>query len=157
MGEIEEVFDLLDVQKRGKLNAREALVALRALDVPLAPSEPYIAALASQRADHAIARRDFILFAREALAAVPPAVLRQKTFALFDGEGKGFVTFADLKRKAQELNQDISDDELAAMIAEADDDQDGRVTFEDFERIISKTHLTAILSHSNLSRRDRLM
>jgi centrin-1 len=48
-----------------------------------------------------------------------------KVFALFDHEGKGKVSFRDLKRVVTELGENISDDEMREMIEEADKDGDG--------------------------------
>ena len=41
-------------------------------------------------------------------------------FNLFDTDGSGQITLEDLRRVADELGEDISDDELRNMIARAD-------------------------------------
>lgn len=64
-----------------------------------------------------------------------------KAFRLFDEEEEGIITFAKLKRVATELGENITDDELQEMIDEADRDNDGKVTQEDFLRIMKKTSL----------------
>lgn len=61
-----------------------------------------------------------------------------KTFELFDEDGKGKITFKDLKRVAQELGEGLSDDELQEMIDEADRSGEGGINMEDFYRIMKK-------------------
>jgi Ca2+-binding EF-hand superfamily protein len=46
-----------------------------------------------------------------------------------------------LKKVARELGENMSEDELAEMIEEADKDQDGEIGEEDFIRIMKKTNL----------------
>ena len=43
-----------------------------------------------------------------------------KMFKLFDDEGSGKITFLNIKRAAQELNENMSDEEITEMINEAD-------------------------------------
>ena len=48
-----------------------------------------------------------------------------KAFKLFDEEGSGKITLRNLRKIARELGENLSDDELQAMIDEFDKDQDG--------------------------------
>ena len=59
-------------------------------------------------------------------------------FALFDPDGNGRITMRDLKRVVLELGENISEDEMREMIEEADRDNDGHVTFDDFFRIMRR-------------------
>jgi hypothetical protein len=55
-------------------------------------------------------------------------------FNLFDTDGDGSVTKEELKHVMETLfNTVLSEDELAAMVTEADEDGDGEVSFEEFE------------------------
>ena len=51
-----------------------------------------------------------------------------KVFASFDLTKCGKITVVDLKRVAQDLGEDMLDDELEKMFAKADLDDDGFVT-----------------------------
>lgn len=62
----------------------------------------------------------------------------KKVFKLFDEEGNGFVSVQDLKRVAKELQENMDEVELQEMIDRADSDGDGKVTFEDFYKIMTK-------------------
>ena len=55
-----------------------------------------------------------------------------KIFALYDDERTGFISVKNLRRVAQELNENISEEELQELIVRADVDCDGLVSEEDF-------------------------
>lgn len=73
----------------------------------------------------AISFEDFMkVMARMILERDPLEEVR-RAFRLFDVDKTGTISFADLKRVAQELGENLDDDELRAMIDEFDFDQDG--------------------------------
>ena len=64
-----------------------------------------------------------------------------KAFKLFDDDETGKISFKNLKRVAKELGENMTDDEIAEMIEEADRDGDGEIGEEEFMRIMRKTNL----------------
>ena len=64
-----------------------------------------------------------------------------KAFRLFDDDETGKISFKNLKRVANELGENMTDEELQEMIDEADRDGDGEVNEEEFFRIMKKTSL----------------
>ena len=64
-----------------------------------------------------------------------------KAFKLFDDDDTGKISFANLKRVADELGESLTDEELKEMIGEADRSGEGEVNQEDFLRIMKKTSL----------------
>ncbi len=64
-----------------------------------------------------------------------------KAFRLFDDDNSGKISFQNLKRVAKELGENMTDEELREMIAEADRDGDGEINEEEFFRIMSKSSL----------------
>jgi len=64
-------------------------------------------------------------------------------FSLFDESGKGFITVSDLKKIALELGENLTDDDLREMVQEAQGDENqGRVTLQDFTRMMQQCGLT---------------
>lgn len=61
-----------------------------------------------------------------------------KVFDLFDEDHTGFITYKSLKRVCEELNENLTAEEMQEMIYEADRDGDGKVTQKDFLRIMKK-------------------
>ncbi|KAL7554288.1 hypothetical protein ACHAWF_017738 [Thalassiosira exigua] len=59
-----------------------------------------------------------------------------KTFSYFDSDGSGKISFEKLKRVANTLGENVSDDLLEEMINEADRSGTGEVCQEDFIRIM---------------------
>ncbi len=61
-----------------------------------------------------------------------------KIFALFDDERTGFISIKNLRRVAQELGENISEEELQELVTRADLDQDGLVSEEEFYTIVTR-------------------
>lgn len=59
-------------------------------------------------------------------------------FNLFDEDRTGKITFKNLKKVSTELGEPLNDDELMEMIARADNDKDGEVSFDEFFNIMTK-------------------
>ncbi len=64
-----------------------------------------------------------------------------KAFRLFDDDQTGKISFKNLQRVAQELGENLTEEELKEMIQEADQDNDGEVNQDEFLRIMKKTSL----------------
>ena len=62
----------------------------------------------------------------------------RRAFKLFDVDKTGKVGFSDLKRVAQELGENLDDDELRAMIEEFDLDMDGEINEAEFIAICTE-------------------
>lgn len=60
-----------------------------------------------------------------------------KVFALFDDDQTGAITFRDLKRVANELGENLTDEELQEMIDEADRDGDGMINEDECVRVLT--------------------
>ena len=61
-----------------------------------------------------------------------------KIFALYDDERTGFISIKNLRRVAQELSENISEEELQELITRADLDCDGLVSEDEFYNIMTR-------------------
>lgn len=62
-----------------------------------------------------------------------------KAFQLFDDDHTGKVSLKNMKRVARELGENLSEEELQAMIDEFDRDQDGEISSDEFMYIMKQS------------------
>lgn len=84
---------------------------------------------------------DFLTLLSEKMADKDSKEEILKAFRLFDDDETGTISFTNLKRVAQELGENLTDEELQEMIAEADRDEDGVINESEFLRVMKKTSL----------------
>ena len=57
-------------------------------------------------------------------------------FKVFDKDGNGFISASELRGVMQNLGEVLSQEDVDAMIKEADVDGDGQVNFEEFKKMM---------------------
>lgn len=82
-----------------------------------------------------------LLSVTEKYSSRDPIEEMAKAFKLFDDEGSGKIYLKNLRRVARELGENLSDDELQAMIDEFDKDCDGAINQEEFMAIMKQSTL----------------
>ena len=140
--EIREAFDLFDSDGSGAIDAKELKVAMRALGFE--PSKQEIRNMIAEADTDGSGMIDFQEFEKLMTVKLGQRDAHEemlKAFRLFDDDESGYVTFKNLKRIAMELGESISDEELQEMIDEADRSGQGKVSQDDFCRIMKKTNL----------------
>eukprot|EP00511_Aplanochytrium_stocchinoi_P006757 CAMPEP_0204841112 /NCGR_PEP_ID=MMETSP1346-20131115/40697_1 /ASSEMBLY_ACC=CAM_ASM_000771 /TAXON_ID=215587 /ORGANISM="Aplanochytrium stocchinoi, Strain GSBS06" /LENGTH=173 /DNA_ID=CAMNT_0051979027 /DNA_START=228 /DNA_END=749 /DNA_ORIENTATION=+ len=136
--ELKEAFDLFDSNKTGTIDYHELKVAIRALGFPIKKEEVLkLAAEYDREGTGRIEFRDFLEIMTEKITKRDPAEELEKAFQLFDEDGSGKITLRNLRHIARELGENLSDDEMQAMIDEFDKDQDGAISQQEFEYIMS--------------------
>lgn len=63
----------------------------------------------------------------------------KKAFQLFDDDHSGKISLKNMKRVARELGENLSEEELQAMIDEFDRDQDGEISSDEFMYIMKQS------------------
>ena len=63
----------------------------------------------------------------------------KKAFTLFDDDRSGKISLKNMKRVARELGENLSEEELQAMIDEFDRDQDGEISSDEFMYIMKQS------------------
>ena len=144
--EIKEAFDLFDSQKVGSIGYRELKVSMRALGFDVKKAEVLELMRQYDRNETGAIRWDdyleiskcstcllyLIVLVTEKYANRDPLEEMAKAFKLFDDDGTGKINLKNLRRVARELGENLSDDELQAMIDEFDKDGDGASKFLSF-------------------------
>merc|ERR1712070_781298 len=140
--EIKEAFDLFDTDGSGNIDSKELKVAMRALGFE--PKREEIKKLISEvdkDGSGVIDFNEFLDMMTAKMAERDPREEMMKAFRLFDDDDTGKISFKNLKRVAKELGENMTDDEIAEMIEEADRDGDGEIGEEEFMRIMRETNL----------------
>eukprot|EP00041_Stephanoeca_diplocostata_P011360 m.187391 g.187391 ORF g.187391 m.187391 type:complete len:188 (-) comp18505_c1_seq10:851-1414(-) len=124
--EISEAFELFDSNKDGKLDYYELKVALRALgfDVKKLEVQRMLREF-DQDGDGLISEDSFRIAVTDRVLDRNPIEEVSKAFKLFDEDGTGMISVANLRRVARELGENMTDDELQAMISEFDSSNKG--------------------------------
>ncbi|VDM19259.1 unnamed protein product [Hydatigera taeniaeformis] len=140
--EIQEAFELFDVDKTGYIDTKDLKVAMRALGFE--PKKEEIKKLIAEYDPEGRGVLSFSDFLRMMSLKMQDKDAREevlKAFKLFDDDETGAISFKNLKRVAKELGENLTDEELQEMIDEADRDGDGEVNEAEFLRIMKKTNM----------------
>ncbi|KAJ2617367.1 Calcium-binding component of the spindle pole body (SPB) half-bridge [Coemansia sp. RSA 1365] len=135
--EIKDVFSLFDANKDNFLDYFEFKVSLRALGFKLKKDE--VLRLMDQYGTKDGSKIDLNGFRKAMtplISAVDPIDEYKKAFRLFDEGGSGIISAASIRRVARELGENISDEEIQAMIDEFDYTSHGGIIEEDFIKIM---------------------
>ncbi|KAJ8101552.1 cell division control protein 31 [Lipomyces tetrasporus] len=136
--EIEEAFRLFDMDGDGKIDYHELKVAMRALGFESKKSEVLDILRENERSDPGFMSYDaFLRVMSEKIVARDPIEEIKRAFALFDEDQTGKISLRDLRKIAKELNENLEEDELEAMINEFDLDGDGEINLDEFIAICS--------------------
>ncbi|XP_077242909.1 putative calcium-binding protein CML11 [Tasmannia lanceolata] len=141
ISELREIFRSFDRNNDGSLTELELGLLLRS--VGLKPSTDQLDALiqkADTNSNGLIEFSEFVnLVAPELLPGKSPYTEEQlrRLFRLFDRDGNGYITAAELAHSMAKLGHALTVEELTGMIKEADTDGDGRINFSEFSRAIT--------------------
>ena len=121
MEEIREAFNLFDTDSSGSIDAKELKAAMRALGFQVKKAE--IRQMISDIDKDASGSIEFDEFVEMMTGKMGERDSREeimKVFELFDDDNSGKISFRNLKRVANELGENLTDEELQEMIDEAD-------------------------------------
>ncbi|XP_055148601.1 centrin-1 [Symphalangus syndactylus] len=140
--EVREAFDLFDVDGSGTIDVKELKVAMRALGFePRKEEMKKMISEMDKEGTGKISFNDFLAVMTQKMSEKDTKEDILKAFRLFDDDETGKISYKNLKRVANELGENLTDEELQEMIDEADRDGDGEVNEEEFLRMMRKTNL----------------
>uniref|UniRef100_A0A8C3V7L7 Centrin 3 n=1 Tax=Catharus ustulatus TaxID=91951 RepID=A0A8C3V7L7_CATUS len=124
--EIKDAFELFDTDKDRAINYHELKVAMRALGFDVKKADVLkILKDYDQESTGKITFEDFNEVVTDWILDRDPQEEILKAFKLFDDDDSGKISLRNLRRVARELGENMSDEELRAMIEEFDKDGDG--------------------------------
>ena len=136
---LKEAFDLFDMEKTGKIDFHELKLTLKAFGFKISKEEMLII---KEKLDpqntNKISFDDFIDLMTQKFSERNPREEAIMAFDLFDEEKKGKINIKNLKKAVKEINENLSDMELKAIIDEFDNDKDGFITKNDFLKIMDE-------------------
>ncbi|CAG8565324.1 9507_t:CDS:2 [Ambispora gerdemannii] len=140
--EIRDAFDMFVPEGETEMDTKDLKVAMRALGFELKKEElkRILSDLDSPERGQ-IDYDTFVLIVDAKLSECDIKEEFKKIFAMFDDDETGKISFKNLKRVAQELNENIDDNELREMIEEADRNGDGEVDEEEFIHLMQKLNV----------------
>jgi len=65
-----------------------------------------------------------------------------EAFKVFDREGNGFISAADVRHVMSNLGEKITDEEMDEMLREVDVDCDGNIDYEEFVKMMMMCMVT---------------
>merc|ERR1712048_1321890 len=138
MEEIREAFGLFDADASGMIDVRELKAAMRALGFEVKNEE--LKKMVSDVDNDGNGTMEFTEFLSMMTGKMGEKDSREdieKVFKLFDDDNTK-ISFRNLARVAEELGENIDDEELQDMINQADRDGDGEINLDEFYRIMKK-------------------
>lgn len=134
--EIFEVFTLFDLNEDGYIDYHELKVALKALGFTLSKSE-LLNIFENSTNDnnnnkYLLNYDDFFIVAGKLILNRDPLDEIKRAFRLFNDDNTNGITLKNLKRVAKELGENLTDEEMKAMIDEFDLDGDGEINEQEF-------------------------
>ncbi len=147
MNLLKEAFDLFDMEKRGRIDYHELKLTLKAFGFNSNKNELMSIAKKYEDIDGAsidskqhrpITFDEFIDIMTEKFSQRDPKEEAVMAFDLFDEEKKGKINLKNLKKAVKEINENLTDNELKAIIEEFDTDGDGSISKEDFMKIMDE-------------------
>lgn len=136
--DIKQAFDIFDGDGSGMIDPQELKEAF--INLGFGGQNKFVYQILAELDDDQSGGIDFPQFLKLATAKLSDKDSRaeiNKVFASFDVHKNGKITVMQLKRVAQDLGEDMTDEQLEKMFAKADLDDDGFVTAEDFYNIMT--------------------
>ncbi|KAI9332063.1 hypothetical protein BDR26DRAFT_869592 [Obelidium mucronatum] len=133
IAEFKEAFSLFDKDGDGTITTKELGTVMRSLGQN--PTDGELQDMINEVDGDGNGNIDFeefiTMMARKLKDSDAEAEIRE-AFRVFDKDGVGYITVAQLRQVMQNLGENLTEQEINEMFSEADIDGDGRIDFDEF-------------------------
>ena len=146
LGQAKEAWDLANPSAKSTIDAVELRIALKCLSFE-PPKEEIRKILLDDTSDPENPKYkqlnfdEFIDIVTKFVNARDPKSEIVKAFTIFDEDQTGKISFKNLRTVTDSLGLNFTDKDLREMIEEADFDNDGEVSIDEFFQIMKKTNV----------------
>merc|ERR1712183_21283 len=133
IAEFKEAFSLFDKDGDGTITTRELGTVMRSLGQN--PTEAELQDMVNEidaDGDGTIDFPEFLTMMARKMKDTDSEEEIKEAFRVFDKDGNGFISAAELRHVMTNLGEKLTDEEVDEMIREADVDGDGQVNYEEF-------------------------
>ncbi|CAH1961281.1 unnamed protein product [Acanthoscelides obtectus] len=141
--ELKTAFQLLDRNRDGRVTPGELKIMLNNLGIEIKEEkvEEIIRAM-SHSGSELIDENDFLTFIKQMQLVVPEVeddVTRDlgAAFQVFDLDGDGYITREELRTAMEMIGESVTESQLTNLIRTADLDNDNRISYEEFVKLLS--------------------
>lgn len=138
---LKEAFELFDMEKTGTIDYHELKLTMKAFGFTIKKAELLELLKRFDLTDNPSNKINFDQFIElmtDKFSERDPREEAKMAFDLFDEEKKGKINIKNLKKAVKEINENLTENELKAIIEEFDTDNDGYITKEDFLKILDE-------------------
>jgi calmodulin len=137
IAEFKEAFSLFDKDGDGSITTKELGTVMRSLGQN--PTEAELQDMINEVDQDGSGTIDFpeflTLMARKMQDSDSEEEIKE-AFRVFDKDGNGFISAAELRHVMTNLGEKLTDEEVDEMIREADVDGDGQINYEEFVKMM---------------------
>eukprot|EP00617_Octactis_speculum_P023229 CAMPEP_0185746602 /NCGR_PEP_ID=MMETSP1174-20130828/5208_1 /TAXON_ID=35687 /ORGANISM="Dictyocha speculum, Strain CCMP1381" /LENGTH=175 /DNA_ID=CAMNT_0028421397 /DNA_START=89 /DNA_END=616 /DNA_ORIENTATION=- len=143
--EYREAFDLFDADGSGTISPKELMTAMEALGFEGEGKGQALLQMMNEIDNDGSGTIDFdeflgMMTSKMDSASTYPDIVR--AFELYDDDKTGKISLRNMRRVAKEIGETMDDNAMMQMLEQADTDNDGEISLDDFYAIMTKTTFT---------------
>ncbi|GFQ98470.1 calcium-binding protein E63-1 [Trichonephila clavata] len=135
--ELKAAFSMLDKNKDGRVNENEIKCMLEKLGIVL--TDTMVGKLidqASKRGDRLLSEDEFLSWMAHQSVQEDVMADLMAAFRVFDKDRNGYITRDELRTAMEMIGEPMSEEQLDLMIRATDIDNDGKINYEEFVRML---------------------
>ncbi|KAG8186084.1 hypothetical protein JTE90_027078 [Oedothorax gibbosus] len=135
--ELKTAFSMLDKNQDGRVNETEIKCMLDKLGIALTDSMVgKLIDQASKKGDRLLSEDEFLSWMSHQSVQDDVMADLMAAFRVFDKDKNGFITRDELRSAMDTIGEPMSEEQLDLMIRATDTDNDGRINYEEFVRML---------------------